>query len=188
LSDKPEGTGIASQTDPQALLDKLARLNQNPAAFATANRIMAVIALIAGVVFLSADVWWLHRFHLDELVFSHATAQGQIVENTRDYRRRNGRDYFRGYRARVRFQAEGGRNVVVSDWYGRRPPAFAIGQTVTVFYDRDIPENALIDHGLKNYLALGGPLLMGFLMLLGGVQRLLRSAQPPVQPGPPPVA
>jgi hypothetical protein len=189
LNDKQEATGTVSKLDTQAILDSLAILNQNPAAIRKINRIVAVIALLTGSLFLTADLWWLHRRHFDEAVLKRGSAQGQIVENKSDYYHspRSGRDLFRGYRARVRFRAESGRSIVADDWYGTNPPAFTVGQSVTVFYDPELPEHAVIDHGWKNYLAISVPLTMGLLMLLGGVQRLLRlrATQPHAEQGPP---
>jgi hypothetical protein len=46
---------------------------------------------------------------------------------------------------------------------------------VNIFYDPGEPEHAMIDRGWKNYLPPGIPGVMGFLMILGGVQRLLKA-------------
>jgi Protein of unknown function (DUF3592) len=79
------------------------------------------------------------------------------------------------YRAMVRFNAQGGSETTVGDWIALRPPSFSVGQGVTVFYDPEDPQHAMIDRGWKNYAVPGIPAAMGFLMILGGLQRLRRS-------------
>jgi hypothetical protein len=75
----------------------------------------------------------------------------------------------------VRFPVEGGRFVVVPDNFSFSPASFRVGQGVTIFYDPQEPLRMMIDRGWRNYLVLGIPGLIGFLMLLGGVQRLLKA-------------
>lgn len=155
---------------------------RGPAGFAAVNRVLAVIALLAGSVVALGDAWFVHRFHLDEIFFNRATAQGLVVEKRYV---RHGRSS--GYQAIVRFQAESGTSITVSDWYGSNPLNFSLGQAVNVFYDPEKPDHAAIVHGWRDYLVLA-PLGMAFFMLLGGMQRLfkarslLRQAQSQAQP------
>jgi hypothetical protein len=132
------------------------------------NRAMVVVSLAVGSAFLLVGGYWVHRMHLDQFIFNHATAQGQVVENRRNPVGRT------SYRAMVRFSPRGGGDVTVADWIALNPASFGVGQSVTLFYDPEDPQSAMIDRGWKNYLAPGIPGVMGFLMILGGVQRLRR--------------
>jgi hypothetical protein len=144
---------------------------------AAINRVIAVISLAVGSAFILVGGRWVHRFHMDEFIFDHGTAQGQVVENRKEYVVSGGTGQVLGktsYRAMVRFSAQGGRQTTLGDWIALRPPSFSVGQSVTVFYDPEDPQRAMIDRGWKNYAVPGIPGVMGFLMILGGLQRLLR--------------
>lgn len=144
-----------------------------PGRFATINRVIALISLAVGAAFILVGGWWVHRFHLDEFVFNRATAQGRVVENVV----RSGTGRLLGgkfYRAMVRFNARGGGETTVGDWIALSPPSFSVGQSVTVFYDPEDPQRAMIDRGWKNYAVPAIPGVMGFFMILGGLQRLRR--------------
>jgi hypothetical protein len=132
------------------------------------NRAMVAISLAVGSALLLVGGYWVHRLHLDEFIFSRATAQGQVVENRKSLRGRT------SYKAMVRFSPHGGVDVTVADWIALNPASFSVGENVTLFYDPEDPQSAMIDRGWKNYLAPGIPGVMGFLMILGGVQRLRR--------------
>jgi hypothetical protein len=143
----------------------------DPAVISAINLVLVVISLAVGSAFILAAGWFVHRFHMDEFIFGRATAQGRVIEN-----------YPRGevsgkttYMAIVYFKAQDGRDVTIDDWLGMNPPSFRVGQSVTLFYDPENPQHAMIDRGWKNYLPLGIPGVMGFLMILGGIQRLSRS-------------
>jgi Protein of unknown function (DUF3592) len=141
------------------------------------NRVMVVISLAVGSAFILVGGYWIHRLHLDEFIFNRATAQGQVVENRKNLVGSSNAGRFLGrtsYRAMVRFSAHGGGDVTVGDWIALSPPSFQVGQNVTLFYDPEDPQRAMIDRGWKNYLAPGIPGVMGFLMILGGLQRLRR--------------
>lgn len=139
-----------------------------PAVISAINLAMVVISLAVGSAFILVGGWFVHRHHLDEFIFGRATAQGRVVEN---YPSTGGSTY----RAIVYFRAQDGRDVTVGDWISLNPPSFRVGQSVTLFYDPKDPQHAMIDRGWKNYLPLGIPGVMGFLMILGGIQRLFRA-------------
>jgi hypothetical protein len=150
----------------------------DPGRFAVINRVIALISLAVGSALLLVGSWWIHRFHMDEFIFNRATAQGQVVENRKDYVVSSRTGQLLGktfYRAMVRFNTQGGGQTTVGDWIALRPPSFSVGQAVTVFYDPEDPQHAMIDRGWKNYAVPGIPGVMGFLMILGGLQRLHRS-------------
>jgi Protein of unknown function (DUF3592) len=144
---------------------------RDPAVGVAINPVLVVISLVVGSAFILVGGWFVHRFHMDEFIFGRATAQGRVIEN-----------YPRGevsgkttYMAIVYFKAQDGQDVTLDDWLGLNPPWFRVGQSVTLFYDPENPQHAMIDRGWKNYLPLGIPGGMGFLMILGGIQRLLRA-------------
>jgi Protein of unknown function (DUF3592) len=142
---------------------------REPAAFAVFNYLMAVISLAIGSAFILVGGWWIHHLHIDEFMFNRATAQGQVVENRPHY----GASRETSYRAIVRFTAAGDRDVTVGDWIALDPPSFRVGQSVPLFYDPADPQHAMIDRGWKNYVP-GIPGLMGFLSILGGLERLFQ--------------
>ena len=150
-----------------------------PAGLAVFTRVMILISLVIGSAFIVVGGWWVHRSHADEFIFSRVAAQGQVVENRPVYvaSSSTGRGFLGGtfYRAIVRFRAQGGRDLTVDDWIALHPPSFRVGQSVTLFYDPEDPQHAMIDRGWKNYLAPGIPGVMGFLMILGGLQRLFKA-------------
>ncbi len=141
---------------------------------------MAIVSLSVGSLLILGGGWATHHMHLDEAIFRRATAQGVVIENQhlQVSSSSTGRSSGLGgtsYRAVVRFPVEGGRFVVVPDNVSFSPASFRVGQGVTIFYDPQEPLHMMIDRGWRNYLVLGIPGLMGFFMLLGGVQRLLKA-------------
>jgi hypothetical protein len=142
---------------------------------AAINRVVGVIGLIVGLVFLFGGGVWIHRNHLDQFVLKPAMAEGQVVENQRvDY-------YLRGkwtrasYRAIVKFTDRNGQLITLPDWIAFKPPAYFVGQPVNVFYDPQNSQSAMIDRGAKNcflFLVFGG---FGGLMVLGSLQRLAKA-------------
>jgi hypothetical protein len=155
-------------------LDGAVTLNtrlREPSVISAINLVMVVISLVVGSAFILVGGWFVHRHHLDEFIFGRATAQGRVVENYPGGGVSGKPTYF----AIVYFKAQDGRDVTVDDWIALNPPSFRVGQNVTLFYNPDDPQHALIDRGWKNYLPLGIPSGMGFLMILGGIQRLIRA-------------
>lgn len=155
-----------------------ARLSE-PAGLAVFNRVMILISLAAGSAFILVAGWLVHRYHMDEFIFNRATAQARVVENRPVYvaGSSSGHGFLGGtfYQAIVRFKARDGRDVTAADWLSLGSPSFPVGRSVSVFYDPDDPQHAMIDRGWKNYLPPGIPGVMGLLMILGGVQRLLKA-------------
>ena len=145
-----------------------------PADVAAFNRIIAVVSLGVGLAIVAVCGWTAHRVHLDEFVIHHARAQGRVVENQAV---QVGRGSPGGtfYRAVVRFRPGAGRDVTVDDWMSESPPSFRVGESVTVIYDPEEPDHAMIDRGWENYLAPGITAAFGLLMILGGLQRLRRA-------------
>jgi hypothetical protein len=147
---------------------------REPALAAAINLAMVVISLVVGAAFIVVGGWYVHRFHMDEFIFGRTTAQGRVIENHPSGEVSGKTTYM----AIVYFKAQDDRDVTIDDWLGMNPPSFRVGQSVTLFYDPDDPQHAMIDRGWKNYLPLGIPGGMGFLMILGGIQRLRARALP----------
>jgi hypothetical protein len=129
---------------------------------------------------LLGGAYFLRRTHLDEFVFKRALAEGRVVENRSKQvspRRTNGTSdlSFVSYHAIVQFPSRDGRTVTHEDVLGFSSPSFGVGQEVTVFYDPEEPEHAMIDRGAKNLVIPGICLVFGGLSILGSCQRLARS-------------
>ena len=148
------------------------------------NRIVGVVALLAGSAALLGAGYFLHHTHLDEFLLpSAAVAQGQVIENRGKevYPQGDTRELqFTAYQAIVRFSDQRGRAVTFADSISFNPPSFQVGQTVRVFYDPQQPQHAMIDRGQNNWVVPAIAGIFGGLMLLGGAQRLRRkgSASP----------
>ncbi len=155
------------------LLDRL----REPGGVSAIERALTLISLVVGAAFLLIGAWSVHHFHLDEFIFPRATAQATVVENR--YRptssSRNAGLGGNSYYAIMRFTAQDGREVTLQDWISFERPSFGVGQTVTVFYDPEEPQHAMVDRGWKNLVPPGVPGLFGFLMVLGGLQRLRKA-------------
>lgn len=92
-------------------------------------------------------------------------AVGQVVANERGRGSSMDDD---GYRAVVRFETADGRQVEIQSRVRSNPPAFDVGERVTVRYDPAVPDNARIDSFMERWF---GPLIFGGLgsvfLLLG---------------------
>jgi hypothetical protein len=146
----------------------------------TVNRVVGVIGLTAGLFFFPGGGFFLHRIHLDEFLYKRAVAHGRVLENRSKQNnplRLNGFSDlpFVSYHAIVQFQSREGRTITYADAIGFTTPSFRVGQDVTIFYDPEEPQHAMIDRGAKNYLIPGICLIVGGFMVLGSCQRLARS-------------
>jgi hypothetical protein len=82
-----------------------------------------------------------------------------------------------GYASIVEFEA-GDRTVQFTNHMGRyRMPVK--GEVVTIFYDADDPEQAMIDYGKLNWFPWSGIFGMGLLLVLAAIDRWLRSKSIP---------
>ena len=81
---------------------------------------------------------------------------------------------FTSYQAVVKFTDQRGQIVIYPDKFGFSRASFSVGQRVRIFYDPQNPEHAMIDRGQKNYVIPGIVCTFGGLMLLGGLQRLMK--------------
>ncbi len=92
-------------------------------------------------------------------------ARGEIVG--RKYNRPSSSDSQGTYSAIVEFDDGTGRRYKFTEKHGSSHPTFKKGDAVTVIYMPDNPQDAIIDHGIWNWLLSGG-LGLGALLLIWG--------------------
>ena len=147
----------------------------DPGIGSAVNRIVAAIALVAGLTFILGGGYVIHHNHLDEFVLHPAVAEGKVVENRSKqvYPGTGSRMLpFASYQAIVRFTDRQGQTVTYADAFGFSSSSFQVGQKVRIFYDPQTPQHAMIDRGLKNLVIPLVCAVFGGLMIRGGVQRL----------------
>ena len=139
---------------------------------ATIDRIrqgMTVVSLLFGLALLLGGGYFLERQR--DFIARSVTAEGWVIENERVRGRSSSRS---SYRAIVRFTDQHGEPVVYHDRIAFNPPSFSVGQSVTVFYDPQNPQMAVIDRGAKNYLIPGIAFGLGALITVSWLPRLFR--------------
>lgn len=144
---------------------------------ATMDRIrqgMTTVSLLFGLALLLGGGYFLERQR--EFIARSVAAEGRVIENERvQWTANNGRGSSRtSYRAIVRFTDQHGEPVVYHDRVAFNPPSFSVGQSVTVFYDPQNPQMAMIDRGAKNYLIPGIAFGLGALITVSWLPRLFR--------------
>jgi hypothetical protein len=102
----------------------------------TPSRILCLffggMAAVAGVTMMGDNLY---------LVQAGLRTTGVIVANEQVWTGRGGHKYD----PVARFVARGGQTYVVRDTVGADPPEFRVGEKVTVYYDPQDPQRALID-------------------------------------------
>lgn len=96
-------------------------------------------------------------------------ASGEIVG--REYKRSSG-DSQGTYSAVVRFVDQNGKRHKFTEKHGSSHPTFRKGDAVEVIYNADDPKDAIVDHGLWNWLLSGGLGLAAALILWGAFYNL----------------
>ena len=144
---------------------------------ATMDRIrqgMTTVSLLFGLALLLGGGYFLERKR--EFIARSVAAEGRVIENERvQWTANNGRSSSRSsYRAIVRFTDQHGEPVVYHDRVAFNPPSFSVGRSVTIFYDPQNPQMAMIDRGAKNYLIPGIAFGLGALITLSWLPRLFR--------------
>jgi len=145
------------------------------------NRFFGVIGLLVGLAFLFVGGFWIHYPHLDAflgLIAKSDSAMGQVVENrpVRVYPGSGSRTLpYTSYQAVVRFIDRNGQTITFADKLAFSRPSFHVGQDVRIFYDPRDAQHAMIDRGWKNFVIPGICLMFGGLIVLGSIQRLIRS-------------
>lgn len=127
------------------------------------------------MTFILGGGYVIHQNYLDEFFLQPAVAQGQVIENrSQEVHPGTGSRMlpFASYQAIVRFTDRLGQTVTYVDAFGFSSSSFQVGQKVRIFYDPQIPQHAMIDRGLKNFIIPFVCALFGGLMIVGGVQRL----------------
>ncbi len=82
------------------------------------------------------------------------------------------------YHPVVGYVTRGGDAVRFRDASGSNPPAYRVGEHVTVLYLEADPGNATIDRGVWNWLIPGLVLIFGGLLCAGGARALARKRPP----------
>lgn len=136
------------------------------------HRLVGVIGLVVGLAVLVGGGRWIHHNHLDEFLANPAMADGQIAENQRVDSYRHGFRTGTSYRAIAKFTDLRGETVLYRDWISLNPPAYFVGQHVTILYDPQDSRAAMIDRGAKNYYLPLFLAVFGGLPVLGSIQRL----------------
>ena len=142
---------------------------------ATMDRIkqgITAVALLFGLSLLLGGGYFLEQQR--EFIARSVAAEGQVIENERvQWTANNGRGFSHtSYRAIVRFTDQRGQAVLYHDKFAFNPPSFHAAQSVTIFYDPQNPQNAMIDRGAKNYLIPGIALALGALITLSWLPRV----------------
>jgi hypothetical protein len=141
-------------------------------------RLFGWAAFLFGSVFVAVGIWML----VDGLRFraSANRAEGEVIRLEWSNGEGNSRS---GALPVVRYEAQG-RTVEFRSRVSSRPPAYRVGELVTVLYHPEDPENASVDTFLEQYLlplVFGGPGLvfsgvgLAFLIIPGALQRRRRN-------------
>jgi hypothetical protein len=141
------------------------------------KRFVTGVSLLFGLALLIGGGYFVERQR--EFVAKSLAAEGRVIENepvhwTSD----NGRgSSHTSYRAIVSFTDRRRQAFTHRDSIAFSPPSFYAGQTVTILYDPQNPENAMIDRGAKNYLISGIAFGLGALITLSWLPRLFAKGQ-----------
>jgi len=110
---------------------------------------MGGIFLLIGLVLLTVSVWLFQRAATFEA--TAATTSGTVINLVSSHGRRLDRDGLAlarrsiHYRPVVEFIDSQGRRKEMQSAFGSNPPAYKSGEQVTILYDPDNPEFAVID-------------------------------------------
>jgi hypothetical protein len=124
------------------------------------------VAVVAGVTMMGDTLY---------LVQAGRHTTGVIVANERVW---TGHGGYQSYPV-VRFVARGGQTYVVRSSFGADPPEFRVGQNVTVYYDPQQPQTALIDSDHLWLLPVVLLVVGNFLGLAGAEPLLPRRRRTP---------
>ena len=138
------------------------------------RRGVTAVSLLFGLALLLGGGYFLERQR--EFIAKSVAAEGRVIENERiQWTNNNGRGSSRSsYRAIVSFTDRNGQTFTCRDKIGMNPPSFSVGQNVTILYEPQNPQTAMIDRGAKNYLIPGIAFGLGALITLSWLPRLFR--------------
>lgn len=121
--------------------------------------LLTVIFFASGLVFIGLAGWfYLREYNLERSGYS---TQGTVIDLVESID-----DDGTSYAPIVRFKAHNGRTLEFQSGYYAYPPAYELGQTVTVLYPADNPSKAILK-GESNLLILIFAILGGVELLVG---------------------
>jgi hypothetical protein len=184
---KQHGLGEAASIDlakvkPIEQLISSADMAQAAAAQSRQSRIAAPIVGVFAIILFGVGIY--ESAQIARLEASGVRAQGEVVRLKSEHSSGN-HGYV--YYPVVRFRAASNARVEFKDSIGSNPPAYRVGDKVTVLYLADNPSrDAIIDRGpFWNWL-IPAVLIVGAALLFWLLLFLLRTARP--QSGPSPLA
>jgi hypothetical protein len=138
------------------------------------RRGMTAVALVFGLALLVGGGYFVERQR--EFIAKSVAAEGRVIQNEEVHRTdNNGRGFSHtSYRAIVNFTDRRGQVFTHHDDVALNPPSFSVGESVTILYDPQNPQKAMIDRGAKNYLISGIALGLGALITLSWLPRMMR--------------
>ncbi|MGH6859964.1 MAG: DUF3592 domain-containing protein [Phyllobacterium sp.] len=121
------------------------------------------MSLVTLVLFCGFGLWVLH---VRSFVNSARQGRGHVVRMVEEPTKSG-----RVYKPVIEFQTAEGDRITFESSSGSAPPAYRVGEDVTVFYDPSDPQSALPD----DWFALwGGPAILGVLSLIFAALTYLR--------------
>lgn len=124
-----------------------------------------------GVLLLGLAVWSL--LSTKAWIARCIETDGTVIEMVR-YRDRDNTGYV--FAARVRFDTAEGRTIEFENRLRSYPPAYRLRQTVTVLYERDVPESAVIRGFFSLWLMTMVLTFIGSIFLAVGAAMIVLSA------------
>jgi hypothetical protein len=105
----------------------------------------AILPIIGLILIIFGTLWWqINIRHLEKSTI----AQGTVVENVRRGR---------GFAPKIAFTTSNGEEKNVTLWSAQNPPAYGVGDKVTVYYDPNDPNKA----NVNTFLSVSfGPMML----------------------------
>lgn len=128
--------------------------------------LLTFVFLASGLAFLGVAGWL--YFQENQFAINALAAEGQVIGLAESIDSENGAI---SYAPIVRFQTEGGRMFDFQSPYYASPPAYEIGQSVSVLYPPENPRDAVLQ-GAGNLMVLIFAIVGGIDFLIGAFMSL----------------